>query len=713
MFATSILAADPVFSIGPTAPSGKETLLAVPEGGELTLSLIRTSAAGTAESADLQVSSFFSSAGHSVTVRAAVGAGQPGTMLHGIKLAGALVPVRLITPGLRAGSQYTGTLVLSVRGAAAPQVFPIVLTAASPRDAVVVADRNVLPLAVERSTFRGFPRPAVPDASLHLFDKNRKAPVDGIVLRQESSGTGQTLDMERHLAFWVNGEPIDRFETAAAALRAIPAGAQKTIGIAAHGLSAGEHSALLRFSAANSGDDDGQKVTLTVKVRHSIWGALWLLVAAGLISFLTTKIVVMVRQHLALRQKVRDLRRPWLRDMEPNVPVVWVRAMLKQSEDLSKRYWLTGGNQIEARLNQISGLLPVLQRIGELRKQLCNALSDTFVRRRALAALGRIVSQLDAQALAEVAAAQRKAELDALSAWLDPSGLERSYWDAVLPPARQMISTVKLGSLPGKPPAEMQVIIDDLEKDLAALKANPAPELGWKIAFEQKYARLKVLWAHFERPEYADLARLQGEPLIQVFKAADLAAWKRLINGKPEIVCESTADMPEAYTPLAFRLATPQDPGLQDTYLISRGLLYEWQFKFTPRLQHLSKSVTFLAKSAEPTVVVYAPGEGALSASVKVQYDGGNPIEITTAKPIQIRSSGEFTLFGGFERIELISFAIAFGIALVSGLSLFYFRNPAFGTPQDYVNLFLWGVGVDQGKNLIQGLQTPSKVASA
>jgi hypothetical protein len=56
----------------------------------------------------------------------------------------------------------------------------------------------------------------------------------------------------------------------------------------------------------------------------------------------------------------------------------------------------------------------------------------------------------------------------------------------------------------------------------------------------------------------------------------------------------------------------------------------------------------------------------------------------------------------------VISFILAAIVAIVTGLSTFYFKNPVFGSLQDYLSLFLWGTAVDQTKNALQILQSYS-----
>jgi cytochrome b subunit of formate dehydrogenase len=72
---------------------------------------------------------------------------------------------------------------------------------------------------------------------------------------------------------------------------------------------------------------------------------------------------------------------------------------------------------------------------------------------------------------------------------------------------------------------------------------------------------------------------------------------------------------------------------------------------------------------------------------------------------VPVVESGEVRWYKQFERAEMVSFAIAMVIAIVSGLAL-YAQKQTFGSFQDYVLLFLWGVGADQGKNLVQLLKS-------
>jgi hypothetical protein len=70
-----------------------------------------------------------------------------------------------------------------------------------------------------------------------------------------------------------------------------------------------------------------------------------------------------------------------------------------------------------------------------------------------------------------------------------------------------------------------------------------------------------------------------------------------------------------------------------------------------------------------------------------------------------VKDSDDFRFLSAFQRVEFVSWGIAAATAIASGLGMFYVKNAGFGSFQDYLTLFLWGLGVDQGKNFVQALQ--------
>jgi hypothetical protein len=182
----------------------------------------------------------------------------------------------------------------------------------------------------------------------------------------------------------------------------------------------------LRFFAANSGTDDQQHLNITLQVRHGWSWAVLTLFLAALVSFAGTRVVTTMRRRAAFLERVRGIRPVWLAQERAVPPVIWLRAKLRQVEDLSRRFWMTGQNGIDARITQTAGMLSTLDRIHHLRERLEQNLKEKEIRNRAIWALDRIVSTIDADP-SEGAIAQIKTALDALELWLDPARIDICY----------------------------------------------------------------------------------------------------------------------------------------------------------------------------------------------------------------------------------------------------------------------------------------------
>lgn len=176
----------------------------------------------------------------------------------------------------------------------------------------------------------------------------------------------------------------------------------------------------------------------------------------------------------------------------------------------------------------------------------------------------------------------------------------------------------------------------------------------------------------------------------------------------------SDPDGLEAFTPFAFSV-TSDDSQVSGSYLFRRKVQYAWKFTLEPGARNwrdklrgkAPNSVTLTPITLGPSVVQYFPRRGKVKVSVTLSYTGA-PISVFETPGPDIRDSSEFGMLRAFEGVEYVSWAIAAAVALATGLSTYYVKNPTFGSYQDYLTLMLWGVGMDQGKNILQALQSVS-----
>jgi hypothetical protein len=670
---------------------------------------------GAPKAIDLRLSTFDDEQGNSAAVNLLLPGEpkrQPQPEQLGITLSGQFLPVYLSVPKLPTLGKFVGRLFVAAKGRN-PLVWKITLIRSSNfRPATLVLDRGAVTLAVTKP-FLFHWRENQSEFMIHVREKNGQWPLEGITARLEqvSKAPGQGFDLKRNLSFTFNGRPVPDFGSSAdATSRRIGEGEQATIGIILKHLSAGEYNAVIRFQAMNSGDDDGQKLALTLQARDSIyWAILILLVSLGF-SFLATKVVAMFRQQLAFLRQLDELRPSWLTTEPPILAVVAVRAALRQAEDLSRRFWLTGQQGIEDRVNKLASTVSVLEQAREIRETFEQHALKDFLRIRATVALKRIVSRLDPRGFSDQTAAQFKAELAALTAWVQPNQQAACYWADLSKAIAGLLEEVRPDAITD---ANAKSQIESLVRDLADPRQPGTIEE--MMAVESEYARLKILWERHLSPEFLELVQLptQSPALEDLFKLADQRAWDRIKEASkdPESVRiippqEDEEDSIQAYAPLTFGVEALKDSSLNDTYLFQYGLSYRWRFE----LDHKGGKLILAPVSAGPRVVQYMPKPGSVTVTVRIVRDGDS-VELHGAEPLKVDKSEEFSIGRAFERVEYLSFGLAGLAAMVSGLTIYYAKSQIFGSLEDYLSLFVWGAGVDQGKNLLQALQVYSPTA--
>jgi len=483
----------------------------------------------------------------------------------------------------------------------------------------------------------------------------------------------------------------------------VTAGHQATIGVVFKNLDAGDYNGILCFMATNSSADEAQKLTFVLHVRDSVWRAVLVLSLALVVSFVATKVITFLRNRYTLLRKITDLETDWLRDTPSVLPVVWARSVLEQSKQLSSRRWLSGLDVIESRVNQAAIVIDVLDLAHQLRDKVSNL--PQLVRVRVQAALERMIGDLDPCELDETKVTDLKIKLAELAGWLEEGKRETLYWADLSKAINDTLVNVRLEDIPAEDDrAVVRALVEKLQK---AIKDVPL-DLQGKMESERDYARLKILWERRTTTDFGELVKLQREDpqrkIEDLFKEADKLVWQRLKKAMEEnhaeIIAPTTGSRPlEAFRSLIFTFTTGSS--LDHTHVVMHGLKYLWTFQ--------RGNIKDWVVSEVPKVFEYAQDEGKLTVKVEVSRTENRNEKIELQGPeISIVKSKHFAWEEGLERVEVISLILAGIIAMVTGLSMFYFKNAAFGSLQDYLSLFLWGAAVDQTKNALQLLQSYS-----
>ena len=150
---------------------------------------------------------------------------------------------------------------------------------------------------------------------------------------------------------------------------------------------------------------------------------------------------------------------------------------------------------------------------------------------------------------------------------------------------------------------------------------------------------------------------------------------------------------------------------------------FQWTFELTPTKELFEriclglglvrdpKTITLSPRSLGPSLAQYFPRPGRLRVSVKLVY-GREFKDVAQTDGPTIQSSSDFTAYKILAGAEIWSWMLGAMVAIGTGLSTYYFKGTAWGSFNDYLTMFLWGMGIDQGKSFLQALQAPTPASS-
>jgi hypothetical protein len=470
-----------------------------------------------------------------------------------------------------------------------------------------------------------------------------------------------------------------------------------------------------------------------VQAGHSVWlVGLWL-VLSMFISFAAYKLLRLYKERLDLQGRIDNLRPGWLFYRDPVYSVVWVRTVLKQAFVLTRRILMVP-NVISERLDKVSPVIAALNQAGEAGEQLQNL--PPLVRNRFKAIIARHVRTISDQNMDKAVADDARNALAALKGELVEGKWEARYRTEVERAIKVFLQDFSEEALISM--AREHELDAQREQQLRAKRAIlkerasvPATDVSDVMKLEQIYFKLSLLVERKNHPNEFKLLfeHLDDPGLDYTFFISDKQAWQRLKlaedNEKLTIVAPA-ADGPEpleAFRPLKFYVTTG-DKSLDDSYLFNRGLRFQWTFRLLADQKKTNLSATDESKAKElektepetfsPRVAQFAPSPGKWIVSAKIvcnlQEPGKEPFQ-DHAKPlskdVHISKSSDSGRLKSIDRVETLTFLMAFLFALVTGVATFYYKNPTFGSVQDYITLFLWGATIDQTKNFLRDLQAP------
>jgi hypothetical protein len=285
-----------------------------------------------------------------------------------------------------------------------------------------------------------------------------------------------------------------------------------------------------------------------------------------ILSFVITKVLTGKQRRIGLLQQIQSLKVSKGTTL-PRLPaVVWVEAVLHLAERLSRRFWLSGADIIDARVSSVRSTVDILKQVRDLRASLQQHVNQ-LVFDRAAEAIDRVVAEMGTEPPDDAMATRIKSELAVFNNWLPGATFPATVWNAIQPALQKLQRDIDTGTVPDN----AKDAIKQLKADLDSALTTPPQTADAVEESYRKYARLRILWDC--RLEDAVFARLIAQPepdLPECFRLNDGLAWERLqarrAGLKVEMPSSSDADGLEAFTPLAFSV-TSDDPAVSASYL--------------------------------------------------------------------------------------------------------------------------------------------------
>jgi hypothetical protein len=705
-----------------TWPEPKAISLLIPDNGLIAFQLLRTNSTAWTNVLEFRLFSFRDVVtGDPLPVKMFLpGQGAPSNAVDHCDFRfltnQALLELALVVPPTPSTNPYLGSLgIREANGIWA--IHKLALRRPGPQKvATLVVDQPALNVALKRTLHGARPKSS-PDVSVTLHDDTRTWRIEGITVspRSVSSPARSTFSFDKNVRFFLNeGAALNLTQSPSdpkdLTQRSIPAGGQAVLGLGFVDLVPGEYIIELKLLALNSKDDDQQqKLTINVKVADSFLPALATLIIALLVSFFTYKWLRFYQQSLGFQRRLAALRPPWLEEQPPLYSVVWVRTVLWQTESLIRKLLLVEPALITERIDKVT---PVLDALNEARRARASMRDlPQLVANRFDAVVAGYVRSMSDQNMDKAAAQKAKDALSALNADLAAERIADSYWTEVEKEVLLFFFNkdvdsfrTRLDSAELTPESKAKV-----ETVLSTRNAPPKPaDLNAMMDYEQNYMKVKLLYERQERAEFPALIEVFEKNFQKTFDVADKADWDLIKKAKLRVEAPMNDGLSahEAYEPLRFQVTTG-DKLLNETYLFRRGLKFKWHAEL--RGQSDEKDlVVYEPETLSPRMVHFSVDPGMLSVSAKVLCDTplGEDEKTVDVATVPIAKSSEFKIFQHLERAEALSLVFAGSFAIISGLLTFYYKNPTFGSFQDYLMLFLWGVGVDQTKNFLQIMQS-------
>ena len=445
-----------------------------------------------------------------------------------------------------------------------------------------------------------------------------------------------------------------------------------------------------------------QQVEAIVQARYGARWAVFIILIGSALSYIVTRAVVIFRTKYARGISIKRIRKEVEDYTDDNDYLKErIRALASISEDLNNSRIFISEDKTKDFLELAKYLLEVGNRKGAIWYKLQEVgVPQGLVEEASehLKEVDRLVAKYDVLANKE----DIKSRLDKAEEYTKQDK-GASYWPKLKQRIEKLLNTIGDDAIPN---TSIRDYIRELKQELEENKNKPEIEYDKLKSIELTQRKLDLIWEYKDEEglqKAIDAMRKDGEDGLK--RAIDILKWTKENEtnwGKIKDEQRNVKICPPSYViedEVGVFTIDFGEEGLNKSYMVRRGLIYDWVFS---RKNGSDKSSILSSLGMKSnSVAKYFPDPGTWEITLTIRYKDETieeSIRIIKGE-IRVRPNEDKKWRKQISKVELSLTLAALGLALLSGLKSEYLSKPDFGSLSNFVDLFLWAVALDQAKN--------------
>ena len=471
----------------------------------------------------------------------------------------------------------------------------------------------------------------------------------------------------------------------------------------------GKRTLKMAFTAANASNINPPILTVHI-TKKDHWGwAVAVIIIAIIFTLVTKKFVAIRDARITIRKRAEKISNAISDQIPYNMAKIRVKRIIKMALEVSKKSF-SKFEECDHDLNTAEEITAFLQRTTDIYNKI-SRMPTGMQKRRAKKNYDHLLVELARMQFDKENKTKLITQIEELESWFEDNNFDTKYGVDLDKDIQYFLQIFDIDRF------------DPKYTEIINLYNRVEDQNDQKR--EDAYAVLKILWETRKETVFDDIYNgyMESQDVDDVFEKVDNFYWKRLKTAQGNINFvqpRNSGDPFETFQGINFEIE-PRNDELGDNYLFKHGLKYEWSitiredsikywqfwkwlnvWNWRPRKIKMLKTL-----SCSPKIRQFSPITGKLEGHVEVFHkDEHFKVEMDEKMPIAQSTSTQISTSTKIN--DGISSVAAAIIGILTGITSYYLNQELFGSAEDYILLFLWGAGIEQGTSFLTYLKQDS-----